>query len=88
MPEVAAQLDGLWSRGIVEGKATPMDHQPFYLRNGDRLEEQIFNVNMLPIIDSHGKTVGFYEASLQARKSQALLILSSALNRNHNRLSQ
>lgn len=63
MPDVAVQLDDLWSRGIIDGKATPMDHQPFYLRNGDRLEEQIFNVNMLPIIDQRGTTVGFYEAS-------------------------
>ncbi|TLD27691.1 putative hsp90-like protein [Venturia nashicola] len=61
MPDVADQLDHLWSRGIIEGKATPLEHQPFYLRNGNRLEEQIFNVNMLPIIDEHGSTVGFYE---------------------------
>jgi hypothetical protein len=68
MPDVANQLDHLWSRGIVDGKATLMDHQPFYLRNGDRLEEQIFNVSMLPIIDEHGTTVGFYEVYQRDRK--------------------
>lgn len=65
MPDVADQLDYLWSRGIIDGKASPLENQPFYLRNGDRLEEQIFNVNMIPIIDEHGSTVGFYEVGLR-----------------------
>jgi hypothetical protein len=60
-PEVATQLNSIWHQGIKNGKATAMRYQPFYLRNGDRLEEKIFNLSLLPIFDENGTTVGFYE---------------------------
>jgi hypothetical protein len=56
----AKVLDEFWRVGIQDGKATELKHQPFLLRNGDRLEERIFNLRLLPIFDENGETVGFY----------------------------
>jgi hypothetical protein len=60
-PATAKVLDEFWRAGIEDGKATILDHQPFLLRNGERLEEKIFNLSLLPILDENGETVGFYE---------------------------
>jgi PAS domain-containing protein len=60
-PDTARVLDEFWRSGIEDGKATVLDHQAFLLRNGERLEERIFNLSLLPIFDANGETVGFYE---------------------------
>lgn len=59
-------------------------HSTFYLRNGNRLQEHIFNMSFLPIIDEDGKTVGFYElikevthAALNERRSENIRRISS-----------
>jgi hypothetical protein len=59
-PATAEVLDEFWRKGIQEGKATVLEHQPFLLRNGSRLEERIFNLSLIPIIEE-GICVGFYE---------------------------
>ena len=61
VPSTAKVLDEFWRAGIEDGKATTLDHQPFLLRNGERLEERIFNLSLLPIFDENGDTAGFYE---------------------------
>jgi PAS domain-containing protein len=60
-PNTAKVLDEFWRTGIEDGKATVLNHQAFLLRNGERLEERIFNLSLLPIIDENGETIGFYE---------------------------
>jgi hypothetical protein len=60
-PEVGAALDAIWEVGIKDGQATYLGRQPFYLRNGDRLEEKFFNLSLMPVIDESGETVAFYE---------------------------
>jgi hypothetical protein len=58
--EVATVLDDLWMKN-VKGEPILWVRRTFYLRNGNRLQEHIFNVSFLPIIDEDGKTVAFYE---------------------------
>jgi hypothetical protein len=58
--EVAKMLDDLW-RTNLKGEPIMWTNKTFYLRNGNRLQEHIFNMSFLPIIDEDGKTIGFYE---------------------------
>lgn len=58
--EVAKMLDELWKKNL-KGEPILWMHQTFHLRNGNRLQEHIFNICFLPIIDEDGRTIAFYE---------------------------
>lgn len=58
--EVANMIDDLWKKNL-KGEPVLWMHRAFYLRNSNRLQEHIFNISFLPIIDELGKTVAFYE---------------------------
>jgi hypothetical protein len=60
-PETAKTIDEYWRTSIQDGKSTVIKYACFHLRNGFRLEERIFNFNLLPIIDENGMNVGTYE---------------------------
>ena len=60
-PENERELNQVWEEGRLLGKAVKMDRQTYFLRNGSRLEERVFNLSLIPIIDHVGETIGFYE---------------------------
>lgn len=58
---VAKMVDEIWTK-CVHGQPISMERQPFYLRNGKRLQEHIFNLSFLPVFDEDGRTIAFYES--------------------------
>ena len=80
--EVAKLLDDLWKKNL-KGEPIMWVHRTFYLRDGNRLIEHIFNMSFLPIIDEDGKTIGFYEPikevthdALAERRSESIRRIS------------
>ena len=64
-PPVVTLLDEIWEKGIMNGQATMLDDWTFFLRNGSRLEERVFNLSLILIFGATGETVGFYEPLME-----------------------
>jgi hypothetical protein len=80
---VAPVIDGIWKKNL-NGESISWSRRTFCLRNGNRLQEHIFNVCFLPILDEDGKTIGFYEPFKEAthdacaeRRSESIRSISS-----------
>ena len=65
LPDVVSGLDKIWEKGRMFGESTKLEEQTYFLRNGSRLEERVFNLSLIPIFDQYGGTVGFYEPLME-----------------------
>lgn len=76
-------VDGIWKKNL-NGQPIMWLRRTFFLRNGNRLQEHIFNVSFLPILDEDGRTIGFYEPFKEVthdacaeRRSESIRSISS-----------
>ena len=65
VPEMMKFYDGIFARARLTGQTTRLESQKHFLLQPNGLEERYFCYSYLPVQDSTGKVVGFYEPCVE-----------------------
>jgi len=66
--EIADELMPAFNRAERLGYATTMHDAPFFLLRHGYLEETFFSYNLIPVMDDHRQTLGFYNGCFEVTK--------------------